>query len=162
MFIIGLELQRERLWALRRSIFGISALHLLVCGAALAALAWWANLRPAGALIVGIALAMTSRRVRTAGARRARRMDSPRSRNLLGAAVSGPERDPGAGAGGCARCRRRWRQTQAIGWPALAAVVGVVLLGRPFAVADVQVCAEVQFARSSPLPRCSPPSASPG
>ena len=31
-----------------------------IIGAALAALAWWANLRPAGALIVGIALAMTS------------------------------------------------------------------------------------------------------
>ena len=34
MFIIGLELQRERLWALRRSIFGIGALHLLCHGSA--------------------------------------------------------------------------------------------------------------------------------
>jgi len=133
MFIIGLELQRERLWALRRSIFGIGAMHLIVCGTALAALAYALNVRPSGAVIVGIALAMTSTAFALPALAERGEMDSAHGRETFSVllfqdlsvipvlALVGVL---GAAAGGDA-------QTQAIGWPALAAIVGVVLLGRP-------------------------------
>jgi len=133
MFIIGLELQRERLWALRRSIFGVGTMHLVVCASALAALAWWANLRPAGAVIVGIALAMTSTAFALPALAERGEMDSPHGRETFSVLlfqdlsvipVLALVGILGAAAGGDA-------QTQSIGWPALAAVVGVVLLGRP-------------------------------
>jgi glutathione-regulated potassium-efflux system ancillary protein KefC len=60
MFVIGLELQRDRLWALRKSVFGLGAMQVMGCGATLALAAWLAGLSPSTAIIVGIALAMTS------------------------------------------------------------------------------------------------------
>ncbi len=60
MFVIGLELQRDRLWALRKSVFGLGAMQVLGCGAALAFAAWVAGLTPVTAMLVGVALAMTS------------------------------------------------------------------------------------------------------
>jgi glutathione-regulated potassium-efflux system ancillary protein KefC len=60
MFVIGLELQRDRLWALRKSVFGLGAMQVIGCGAILALAAWFAGLAPSTAVIVGIALAMTS------------------------------------------------------------------------------------------------------
>src|SRR5918993_5956748 len=35
LFIVGLEMQPTRLWGLRREIFGLGALQVAVCGAAL-------------------------------------------------------------------------------------------------------------------------------
>jgi glutathione-regulated potassium-efflux system ancillary protein KefC len=59
MFVIGLELEPKRLWALRRSIFANGAIQLAVCAAAFAAigLAWapWPV-----ALVAGLGLALSS------------------------------------------------------------------------------------------------------
>jgi monovalent cation:proton antiporter-2 (CPA2) family protein len=61
LFVVGLELNPSRLWALRRDIFGLGTLQVLLCGFALAgallgltAFTWQA------ALVVGLALALSS------------------------------------------------------------------------------------------------------
>jgi monovalent cation:proton antiporter-2 (CPA2) family protein len=61
LFVVGLELNPARLWALRRDIFGLGTLQVVLCGFALAgalllltAFTWQA------ALVVGLALALSS------------------------------------------------------------------------------------------------------
>ena len=60
LFVIGLELQPSRLWALRRPIFGMGSAQVLICGLLLAAGAWWSGLSGPVALVVGGGLAMSS------------------------------------------------------------------------------------------------------
>jgi monovalent cation:proton antiporter-2 (CPA2) family protein len=60
LFVIGLELQPSRLWALRRPIFGMGSAQVLGTGALLGAGAFWAGLGWQVATIVGLGLAMSS------------------------------------------------------------------------------------------------------
>ncbi|MBK0125043.1 glutathione-regulated potassium-efflux system protein KefB [Pantoea sp. C8B4] len=60
MFIIGLELNPAKLWALRRSIFGVGAAQVLVSAAILGVLLWLTNFSWQAAIIGGIGLAMSS------------------------------------------------------------------------------------------------------
>lgn len=60
LFVIGLELQPSRLWALRRPIFGMGSAQLLVTGTLLAACGLAAGLAPSVAALVGLGLAMSS------------------------------------------------------------------------------------------------------
>lgn len=61
MFIVGLELNPSKLWALRRPIFGIGAGQVLISAAILGTALWYlAHLSWQGALIGGIGLAMSS------------------------------------------------------------------------------------------------------
>jgi glutathione-regulated potassium-efflux system ancillary protein KefC len=60
LFLIGLELQRDRLWALRKSVFGLGAMQVIGSSAALGLAAWLLGLSPIASIIVGLALAMTS------------------------------------------------------------------------------------------------------
>ena len=60
MFVIGLELQPRRLWVMRRSVFGLGLLQVGVTTVLVAALAWALGLGPAAALVVGIALSLSS------------------------------------------------------------------------------------------------------
>ncbi|CAK9886514.1 MAG: Glutathione-regulated potassium-efflux system protein KefC [Candidatus Erwinia impunctatus] len=60
MFIIGLELNPAKLWALRRSIFGVGTAHVLFSAAILGALLWYSDFSWQAALIGGIGLAMSS------------------------------------------------------------------------------------------------------
>ncbi len=60
LFLIGLELQRERLWALRASVFGLGTLQVAACSTALAIAAWFFGATPVASVVIGIALAMTS------------------------------------------------------------------------------------------------------
>ncbi|MDJ0942370.1 MAG: monovalent cation:proton antiporter-2 (CPA2) family protein [Kiloniellales bacterium] len=60
LFTIGLELSMERLWSLRRYVFGFGALQVLISAVAIALVAWaWGN-SPAAAILVGAALALSS------------------------------------------------------------------------------------------------------
>lgn len=143
LFLIGLELQGERLWALRKAVFGLGTLQLVVCGGALAGLAWAANISGVAAIIVGIALAMTSTAFALPALAERNESNSEHGRGVFavllfqdlsvipiltvvtllgaGAVVSG-----GAGAGvGAAHA------TASPGWLALVAVLGTVFLGRP-------------------------------
>ncbi|HSD37076.1 MAG TPA: monovalent cation:proton antiporter-2 (CPA2) family protein [Rhodocyclaceae bacterium] len=60
LFVIGLELQPSRLWVLRRQVFGLGSAQVLVSMAAIACIALFFGLGWRAALIVGLALAMSS------------------------------------------------------------------------------------------------------
>jgi Kef-type K+ transport system membrane component KefB/voltage-gated potassium channel Kch len=134
--LIGLELQRERLWALRKAVFGLGTMQLVICGGALAGLAWAANISGVAAIIVGVALAMTSTAFALPALAERNEMNSEHGRGVFavllfqdlsvipiltlvtllgaGAVVAGATHAPSAP-----------------GWPALLAVIATVFLGRP-------------------------------
>ena len=61
LFVIGLELQPSRLWALRRDIFGLGALQVIVCGLALTGFILLAtSFTWQAALVVGLPLGLSS------------------------------------------------------------------------------------------------------
>lgn len=60
LFVIGLELQPSRLWALRKSVFGLGALQFFGVGAMLIGCAYYAGLELPLAIIVGLTLALSS------------------------------------------------------------------------------------------------------
>jgi len=61
LFVIGLELQPSRLWALRRDIFGLGALQVVLCGVALTGLIMaLTSLTWQAALVVGLPLGLSS------------------------------------------------------------------------------------------------------
>ncbi|HUG99424.1 MAG TPA: monovalent cation:proton antiporter-2 (CPA2) family protein [Gammaproteobacteria bacterium] len=60
LFIIGLELQPTRLWALRRGIFGTGSAQVLITGALLSGAAMAFGLAWESALIIGLILALSS------------------------------------------------------------------------------------------------------
>src|SRR5580658_4973253 len=53
LFLIGLELRPQRLWVMRRAVFGLGTAQLVLCGAALAALAHAVGVGWAGAAVLG-------------------------------------------------------------------------------------------------------------
>jgi monovalent cation:proton antiporter-2 (CPA2) family protein len=60
LFVIGLELQPTRLWALRRQVFGLGLLQLAGCGAAIAAVAVALGASTRSAFVIGWTLALSS------------------------------------------------------------------------------------------------------
>ncbi len=60
LFVIGLELEAQRLWAMRGSVFGGGALQLALSGAALAAGGLAMGLPLQAAIVAGLALALSS------------------------------------------------------------------------------------------------------
>ncbi|WP_374530081.1 cation:proton antiporter [Novosphingobium sp.] len=60
LFEIGLELSFDRLWAMRRQVFGLGAIELLVAGSTIAGVLALLGQSPGGALGLGLALAMSS------------------------------------------------------------------------------------------------------
>ena len=61
LFIVGLELQPRRLWHLRRDIFGLGLLQVVLCGLALSGLLYVAlGISPEAALAIGLPLALSS------------------------------------------------------------------------------------------------------
>ncbi|GGE31668.1 potassium transporter TrkA [Marinicauda pacifica] len=60
LFLLGLELSFQKLWQLRRAVFGIGGLQAFVSAGLIAGAAWLAGLPPPAALTVGFALALSS------------------------------------------------------------------------------------------------------
>jgi monovalent cation:proton antiporter-2 (CPA2) family protein len=60
LFIIGLELRLPRIWAMRRSVFGLGGAQVAATGAVLSALAVWAGASWPGAAILGLGLVLSS------------------------------------------------------------------------------------------------------
>lgn len=60
LFTIGLELSLDRLWSMRRLVFGLGALELLIIGALLAAIFAGLGETWGGAIALGFALALSS------------------------------------------------------------------------------------------------------
>jgi len=60
LFAIGLELSWERLWTMRRLVFGLGGLQLVVCTTAIASLAMLLGQGPVAGALLGAALALSS------------------------------------------------------------------------------------------------------
>src|SRR5438270_796615 len=61
LFIVGLELRPRQLWRLRRDIFGLGLLQVVLCGLALSGLLYLAiGISPAAALAIGLPLGLSS------------------------------------------------------------------------------------------------------
>jgi CPA2 family monovalent cation:H+ antiporter-2/glutathione-regulated potassium-efflux system protein KefB len=60
LFLIGLELRPQRLWVMRRAVFGLGSAQVAITGIALAALAHIAGVAWPGAVALGAGLAMSS------------------------------------------------------------------------------------------------------
>src|SRR5262249_17136638 len=60
LFLLGLELEPARLWALRQPVFGLGGAQVGIAAIALGACAWVLGLSWQGALIAGLACAMSS------------------------------------------------------------------------------------------------------
>jgi monovalent cation:proton antiporter-2 (CPA2) family protein len=60
LFLIGLELRPQRLWVMRRAVFGLGTAQVAISAVALAALAHAAGIGWAGAIVLGAGLAMSS------------------------------------------------------------------------------------------------------
>ena len=60
LFVIGLEMSVERLWVMRRLVFGLGFLQMALCAAVLGAAAVTLGQSPTSAVVIGLALAMSS------------------------------------------------------------------------------------------------------
>ena len=60
LFLIGLEVRPQRLWVMRRAVFGLGTAQVVITGAALAALAHAIGVAWQGAVVLGAGLAMSS------------------------------------------------------------------------------------------------------
>ena len=60
MFMIGLEMSVERLWSMRRLVFGLGGLQVALSAAAVGALALWFGNSIEAAVILGVVLAFSS------------------------------------------------------------------------------------------------------
>jgi CPA2 family monovalent cation:H+ antiporter-2 len=60
LFMIGLELSFERLWLMRRLVFGLGALQLALCTGALAGAVWLVTKDAGAAIVLGLAGALSS------------------------------------------------------------------------------------------------------
>lgn len=60
LFAIGLELSWERLWTMRRLVFGLGGLQVLICTGAISGLALFLGQEPVAAALIGAALALSS------------------------------------------------------------------------------------------------------
>ncbi len=78
LFLVGLELNPERLWRLKREIFGLGLAQVVVAGIALAALVYFASdFSPEAALALGLPLALSSTAQVLPGLKSSGRINSP-------------------------------------------------------------------------------------
>ena len=60
LFVIGMEVSPQRLWVMRRTVFGIGSLQLVLTGIVIGGVCLALGLDWKGALIVGLGLALSS------------------------------------------------------------------------------------------------------
>ncbi|KQX20241.1 MULTISPECIES: cation:proton antiporter domain-containing protein [unclassified Sphingomonas] len=78
LFLVGLELNPNRLWRLRRDIFGLGLLQVVTCGIALSAVIYFGTaFTPAAAIALGLPLALSSTAQVLPMLRSAGRMNTP-------------------------------------------------------------------------------------
>lgn len=80
LFMIGLELSLQRLWAMRRMVFGFGALQVIVTGAVIWAIGRYAGLDGPAAIVIGSCLALSSTAIVTELLVERRRLASPPGR----------------------------------------------------------------------------------
>jgi glutathione-regulated potassium-efflux system ancillary protein KefC len=84
LFLIGLELDPSRLWAMRSSVFGGGAIQMAACGAVLAAGGLLVGLPWEGALIGGLAVALSSTAIAVQTMRERGVLGSPMGKTAFG------------------------------------------------------------------------------
>jgi monovalent cation:H+ antiporter-2, CPA2 family len=60
MFLIGLELSVQRVWELRRWVFGAGAAQVVLSAAAIGAIAWFFGNEPSVSIVLGLVLSLSS------------------------------------------------------------------------------------------------------
>lgn len=60
LFMIGLELSIDRLWEMRRLVFGLGSLQVIVTAVAIGLIAWGFGNSPAASMVLGCCLALSS------------------------------------------------------------------------------------------------------
>ncbi len=80
LFMIGLELSWERLRTMRRLVFGLGSLQLLLSSSLIGLVAWRLGLDPSAAVLIGIALGMSSTAIVVPVLAAQRRLASPAGR----------------------------------------------------------------------------------
>lgn len=60
LFMIGLELSLDRLWSMRRLVFGLGSLQIVLTAAIIAFIAWEFGNSPAASMVLGACLALSS------------------------------------------------------------------------------------------------------
>jgi glutathione-regulated potassium-efflux system ancillary protein KefC/glutathione-regulated potassium-efflux system protein KefB len=83
LFLVGLELEPSRLWALRHSVFGLGTAQVIACGVALTAIAHLFGLAWAPATVVGFGLAMSSTAIVIAWLGERQQLSSPAGRKTF-------------------------------------------------------------------------------
>jgi glutathione-regulated potassium-efflux system ancillary protein KefC len=128
LFLIGLELQPSKLASMRRLVLGGGALQMVSCGAALAVAGWLLGIPWTGAVVAGIALALSSTAIAVQSMQERHFSNTPAGKAAFAillfqdmAAIPLLVCIPLLGGAGAAKFN--W-------WLALAAVVCVLVLGK--------------------------------
>lgn len=80
LFMIGLELSLDRLWAMRRMVFGLGGLQILITGTVVALIAaWWGNTLPVS-IVLGACFALSSTAIVMGLLTQSRRVATPLGR----------------------------------------------------------------------------------
>jgi glutathione-regulated potassium-efflux system protein KefB len=134
LFIIGLEMEPTKLWSLRRQIFGLGVIQVVICGALLTSIAMLLGFPPTVAFVAGMGFVLTSTAIVMQLLAERGQMASPGGQKIISVllledlaivpllaliAILAPASEADDGGG-------RWL---AVG-VALAAVVGIVAVGR--------------------------------
>jgi glutathione-regulated potassium-efflux system ancillary protein KefC len=83
LFLIGLELDPSRLWAMRRAVFGGGALQMAACGAVLALALRAVGLPWSAALVAGLSIALSSTAIAVQTMRERGVLGSPTGRSTF-------------------------------------------------------------------------------
>ena len=83
LFMIGLELSFERLWLMRRLVFGLGGLQVVLCAAVLAGAALALGFSRNSAVVTGLALAMSSTAVAIQVLAEENRLNTPTGRTAF-------------------------------------------------------------------------------
>lgn len=84
LFMIGLELSFERLWSMRRLVFGLGGAQVVVTGAVITGIAMWFGNAPPQAIVIGACLALSSTAIVMRLLTDARRLGTPVGRVSFG------------------------------------------------------------------------------
>jgi glutathione-regulated potassium-efflux system ancillary protein KefC len=162
LFVIGLELEPRRLWAMRGAVFGGGTLQMAVCAALLFALGMALGWRWQSALVASLALSLSSTAIVVAILQQRHLMALPLGRSAfsmllfqdiaaipllalaaaLGAAGAGAELAAPAAAGAGAQAHGSAPATPA--WVQVGAIAGGVLAGRYLAYPAMRFVARMQ------------------
>ncbi|MFM1813358.1 MAG: hypothetical protein RLZ98_53 [Pseudomonadota bacterium] len=83
LFMIGLELSRQRLWAMRTAVFGLGTAQVLVTAAVIAIIATFFGNSPAAAMVLGAAFALSSTAIVMELLIESRRVGSPTGQTVF-------------------------------------------------------------------------------